>query len=77
MAGRRLFNAGLTRGRVEWWPARLASPRHAGHLPVELPAGLSFHHDADIPKALRGLPGGASRIALTGAQLHVFSGHDA
>lgn len=57
--------------------ANWASPRHAGHLPVELPAGLSFHHDADIPKALRGLPGGASRIALTGAQLHVFSGHDA
>ena len=53
-----------------------ASPRYAGHLPVELPAGLSFHHDAGIPKALRGLPGGASRIALTGARLHVFSGHD-
>ena len=56
--------------------ANWASPRYAGHLPVELPAGLSFHHDAEIPKALRGLPGGASRIALTGARLHVFSGHD-
>ena len=42
-----------------------------------MPAGLSFHHDADIPRALRGLPDGASTIALTGAALHVFSGHDA
>src|SRR4051794_24196899 len=28
--------------------ASWASPRYAGHLPVELPAGLSFHHDAGI-----------------------------
>jgi signal transduction histidine kinase len=57
--------------------ASWASPRYAGHLPVEMPAGLSFHHDADIPLALRGLPAGAAKLTLTGAELHVFIGHDA
>lgn len=51
-------------------------PRYAGHLPLEMPAGLSFHHDADIPLSLRGLPDGASKVTAGGADLHVFTGHD-
>lgn len=57
--------------------AAWASPRHAGGLPVEMPAGLSFYHDAAIPQSLRGLPEGATEITVDGVDLHVLSGRDA
>ncbi|MET0267374.1 MAG: ATP-binding protein [Duganella sp.] len=57
--------------------AAWASPRHAGGLPVEMPAGLSFYHDAAIPQSLRGLPEGANEITVDGVDLHVLSGRDA
>lgn len=57
--------------------AAWASPRHAGGLPVEMPAGLSFHHDAEIPLSLRDLPEGATEITVDGVDLHVWSGRDA
>ena len=57
--------------------AAWASPRHAGGLPVEMPAGLSFHHDAEIPQSLRGLPPGATEITVDGVDLHVLTGRDA
>ncbi|SEO55161.1 Signal transduction histidine kinase [Duganella sp. CF517] len=57
--------------------AAWASPRHAGGLPVEMPAGLSFHHDAEIPLSLRDLPDGATEITVDGVDLHVWSGRDA
>ncbi|MET0321976.1 MAG: HAMP domain-containing sensor histidine kinase [Duganella sp.] len=57
--------------------AAWASPRQAGGLPVEMPAGLSFYHDADIPQSLRGLPRGANEITVDGVDLHVLSGLDA
>nr|WP_315215134.1 ATP-binding protein [uncultured Duganella sp.] len=56
--------------------AAWASPRHAGGLPVEMPAGLSFHHDAEIPLSLRDLPEGATEITVDGVDLHVWSGRD-
>ncbi|MBP1206132.1 signal transduction histidine kinase [Duganella sp. 1411] len=56
--------------------AAWASPRHAGNLPVEMPAGLSFHHDAEIPLSLRHLPEGATEITVDGVDLHVWSGKD-
>lgn len=56
--------------------AAWASPRHAGNLPVEMPAGLSFHHDAEIPLSLRQLPEGATEITVDGVDLHVWSGRD-
>ena len=57
--------------------AAWASPRHAGGLPVEMPAGLSFHHDVEIPQSLRGLPDGATEITVDGVDLHVLTGRDA
>ena len=56
--------------------AAWASPRHAGGLPVEMPAGVSFHHGDDIPQRLRGLPAGVSDVDAEGIGLHVFSGRD-
>lgn len=56
--------------------AAWASPRHAGNLPVEMPAGLSFHHGAEIPLSLRHLPEGATEITVDGVDLHVWSGKD-
>ncbi|OFA00065.1 sensor histidine kinase [Duganella phyllosphaerae] len=57
--------------------AAWASPRQAGGLPVEMPAGLSFFHDAEIPQSLRGLPQGANEITVDGVDLHVLAGRDA
>lgn len=57
--------------------AAWASPRQAGGLPVEMPAGLSFYHDVEIPQSLRGLPAGATEITIDGVDLHVLTGRDA
>ncbi|MFM9435292.1 signal transduction histidine kinase [Janthinobacterium sp. CG_23.3] len=54
-----------------------ASPRHAGNLPVEMPAGMSFHHGESIPLSLRNLPPGVHDIDVDGVGLHVLSGRDA
>lgn len=57
--------------------AAWASPRHAGGLPVEMPAGVSFHHAPDIPPSLRGLAPGVHEIGVNGGTLHLFAGRDA
>jgi len=57
--------------------AAWASPRHAGKLPVEMPAGLSFYHGEEIPKFLRGLPQGVREVFVDGNELHVLTGRDA
>jgi signal transduction histidine kinase len=57
--------------------AAWASPRHAGKLPVEMPAGVSFHHDQSIPQSLRNLHAGVHDMTVDGIGLHVFAGHDA
>jgi len=56
--------------------AEWAAPRQAGNLPVEMPAGLSFHRGADIPQSLRGLPPGVQEKTVDGVGLHVLAGHD-
>lgn len=56
--------------------AAWASPRHAGNLAVDMPAGLSFHHGSEIPVSLRGLPDGVQEVTVDGVGLHVFSGRD-
>jgi signal transduction histidine kinase len=53
-----------------------ASPRQASGLPVAMPAGVTFHHDSDIPISLRNLPDGVHDVDLNGAGLHVLSGSD-
>jgi signal transduction histidine kinase len=53
-----------------------ASPRHAGKLPVEMPAGISFHHGSGIPLSLRGLRPGVQKLGVDGVRLHVLTGHD-
>lgn len=58
---------------VEGW----AAPRSVAGLPVEMPAGLSFHRGADIPRALRGLPAGLQERDVDGVGLHVLAGSDA
>jgi signal transduction histidine kinase len=57
--------------------ANWAAPRHAGHLQVELPSGLSFHHGEAIPVSLRGLPHGVHDVTVDGINLHVLAGADA
>ncbi len=57
--------------------AAWASPRHAANIPVDMPAGLSFHHGAGIPPPLRGLAAGVEEITAGGVGLHVYSGRDA
>jgi len=57
--------------------AAWASPRHAGKLPVEMPAGLSFYHAEEIPQFLRGLPQGVRKVFIEGNELHVLTGKDA
>lgn len=57
---------------VEAW----AAPRSAAGLPVEMPAGLSFHRGADMPRSLRGLPGGLQKKKVDGVSLHVLAGSD-
>jgi signal transduction histidine kinase len=56
--------------------AAWASPRYAGKLPVDMPAGLTFHHGDAIPLSLRGLPPGAREVHVDGIGLHVLAGHD-
>lgn len=56
--------------------AAWASPRHAGGLPVEMPAGISFQHGNAIPPSLRNLPAGISDVEADGIGLQVFSGRD-
>ncbi len=56
--------------------AAWASPRHAAKLPVDMPAGLSFHHGDAIPPELRGLPEGVHEIFINGNELHVLTGKD-
>lgn len=56
--------------------ARWAAPRHSANLSVLMPAGLTFHHDADIPRSLRGLPHGVREITVDGVDLHVLAGRD-
>jgi signal transduction histidine kinase len=58
---------------VEAW----AAPRSVAGLPVEMPAGLSFHRGADIPRSLRGLPGGLQEKDVDGVGLHILAGSDA
>lgn len=53
-----------------------AAPRHAGGMSVQMPAGLTFHHGADIPRSLRGLPHGVREITVDGTDLHVLAGND-
>lgn len=57
--------------------AAWAAPRHAGKLPVEMPAGVSFHHGAAIPLSLRGMPPGVHDKQVDGVGLRVLSGRDA
>lgn len=56
--------------------AQWAGPRYAGHLPVEMPAGISFHHGEGIPKSLRGLQAGVYEMTVDGVDLHVLAGRD-
>ncbi|WP_377701623.1 sensor histidine kinase [Pseudoduganella sp. UC29_71] len=53
-----------------------AVPRHAAGLPIEMPAGISFHHGRDIPHALRGFPDGVHDLHIEGQGLHVLAGSD-
>ncbi|HEU4851434.1 MAG TPA: sensor histidine kinase [Telluria sp.] len=57
--------------------AAWAAPRHAGGLPVEMPAGVSFHHAPSIPASLRGLADGVHERTVDGHTLHVYAGRDA
>lgn len=56
--------------------ASWASPRNAAGLPVEMPAGLIFHHGESIPLSLRGLPPGVQEKFVDGIGLHVLAGKD-
>lgn len=56
--------------------AAWASPRHAGGLPVEMPAGVRFYHAPDIPPSLRGLAPGVHELGVNSGTLHVFAGRD-
>jgi signal transduction histidine kinase len=56
--------------------AAWAMPRHAAGLPVEMPAGLSFHHGDEIPLSMRGLTPGIHDIDVDGVGLQVFAGRD-
>lgn len=60
-------------GDVAVW----AAPRSVAGLPVEMPAGLSFHRGADIPRSLRGLPAGLQEKEVDGVGLHILAGGDA
>lgn len=57
---------------VEVW----AAPRSLAGLPVEMPAGLSFHRGADIPRSLRGLAAGLQEKKVDGVSLHILAGSD-
>lgn len=57
--------------------ASWASPRQAAGLPVEMPAGFSFHRGDAIPYSLRALPPGVHEMEVDGVGLQVLSGSDA
>ncbi len=57
--------------------AAWAGPRHAGGLPVEMPAGLSYHLGDGIPRSLRALPEGVHEVTIEGVDLHVLKGRSA
>lgn len=56
--------------------AAWAAPRHAARLPVEMPAGLSFHHGDEIPLSMRGLAPGMHNVTVDGVRLPAFAGRD-
>ncbi|MFC5459716.1 sensor histidine kinase [Massilia niabensis] len=56
--------------------AAWAGPRSAGGLPVEMPAGLSYHHGAGIPQPLHALAEGVHEVTVDGVDLHVLRGRD-
>lgn len=56
--------------------AAWAGPRYAGGLPVDMPAGLSYHHGDGIPQSLRDLPAGVHEVTVDGVDLHVLRGRD-
>jgi len=56
--------------------AAWAAPRQAAGIPVEMPAGLSFHRGDDIPLSMRTLPPGIQDLDVDGVGLHVFAGRD-
>jgi signal transduction histidine kinase len=57
--------------------AAWAGPRHAGGLPVEMPAGLSYHLGEGIPRSLRPLAEGVHEVTVDGVDLHVLKGFSA
>ena len=56
--------------------AAWAAPRQTAGIPVEMPAGLSFHRGEAIPQSLRHLPPGVQEIDVDGIGLHVLAGED-
>ena len=56
--------------------AAWAAPRHTAGMPVEMPAGLSFHREDAIPQSLRHLTQGVHEIEVDGIGLHVLAGQD-
>jgi signal transduction histidine kinase len=57
--------------------AAWAAPRQAAGLGVDMPAGLRFHRNGDIPTPLRGLEDGVHKVDVEDTRLHVLAGHDA
>lgn len=56
--------------------AAWAAPRQRAGMPVEMPAGLSFHRGDAIPQSLRELRDGVQEIEVDGVGLHVLTGQD-
>ncbi|NML63279.1 HAMP domain-containing histidine kinase [Massilia sp. RP-1-19] len=56
--------------------AAWAAPRHTAGMPVDMPAGLSFHRADAIPQSLRDIPPGVHEIEVDGIGLHVLAGQD-
>lgn len=56
--------------------ANWALPRFRAGLPVEMPAGVSFHHDDSIPRSLRSLSIGVHDVDVDGRGMHVLSFRD-
>ena len=54
-----------------------AAPRQAAGLDVDMPAGLRFHRNEEIPAPLRGLSDGVHIIDVGATRLHVLAGQDA
>lgn len=56
--------------------AAWALPREAAGFSVDMPAGLRFHRDANIPAPLQHLNDGVHILNVDGARLHVLAGRD-